>query len=392
MKANNLLIYIAFHKHWDFIEECIKSVRENLLTFNFDVVVINTTDSDKDLERLNALVSDFEVMSIPASLPDVIHKVYSLYLDKYEFIMRLDADDFLYPSAVNILVDTINKTYNAGAAYGAWSVVDDDSRIVRDVVPPVENGGLGFHGACTLFRASSLKSLDLRDMDIDSQDGYATYLHFNANKVKVVMTREIIFGYRRHQLNISSNKDRLRQNRHKILDYFYNRTSSSQRKLFKIVLIDTNLSDLSDSDRQFVKDFDFFSVSNGFAVIKGENIPIPKGQVLLRFFEQLEDDGNFVFVNLKKLGSNYSDGLISSFVRYVAMMRPKIATYVEPITNRVLVVNDDGKIKALNVDGSRNTFCFTELNGLHSMMSTMYVRDYAMYSHEILNKIVHYDF
>ena len=61
-------------------------------------------------------------------------------------------------------------------------------------------------------------------------------------------------------------------------------------------------------------------------------------------------------------------------------------------TNRVLVVNDDGKIAALNVDGSKNTFCFTELNGLHAIMKTMYIREYAMYSYEILNKIVNYEF
>ena len=44
-------------------------------------------------------------------------------------------------------------------------------------------------------------------------------------------------------------------------------------------------------------------------------------------------------------------------------MRPKIATYVEPITNRVLVVDNDGKVSAMNVEGNKNTFCFTELNG-----------------------------
>jgi hypothetical protein len=394
MSVNNskLLVYVVFHKHWDFIEECIKSIRQNLKTFEFDVVVVNTTDSKTDRDRLETLIGEFSVINIPKILPLVIHQVYAEYLDEYEFIMRLDADDFLYPKSVKMLFDAINNSDNCGGAYGSWSVIDNNSRVIRDIAPPMENAGLGFHGACTLFRTSCLKGIDFSEMEIDSQDGYATYLFFKVNKVKVVMARQLIFGYRRHDSNISSDKDRLRENRQKILEYFYNRISLSERQLFHLVLIDTDLSDLFESDRQFIEKFEYFSVRNGVAVINNRNIPIPKNKLLLDFFEQLEGHGNFVFINVKKLGSNYNEGLITSFVQYVAMMRPKIATYVEPITNRVLVVDDDGKVAALNVDGSKNTFCFTELNGLHSMMKTMYIREYAMYSYEILNKIVNYEF
>jgi hypothetical protein len=208
----------------------------------------------------------------------------------------------------------------------------------------------------------------------------------------VVMVNQLIFGYRRHNSNISSDKDRLQQNRQKILDYFYNRISSSEKNLFDLVLIDTDLQDLFESDRQFLKNSGYFIVRDGIAVMGNRNIPIPKNRTLVEFFMQLKGDGNFIFINTKKLGSSYSEGLLVAFVQYVSMMRPKIATYVEPITNRVLVVNDDGKVNALNVDGTKNTFCFSELNGLHAMMKTMYIREYALYSYEILNKIVNYEF
>lgn len=391
LNNSNLLVYVVFHKHWDFIEECIKSIRENLKTFEFDTVVVNTTESKADRDRLEALVGGFSVINIPEFLPLVVHQVYAEYLDDYEFIMRLDADDFLYPKSVKMLFDAINESGNFGGAYGSWSVIDNDSRVIRDIVPPMENAGIGFHGACTLFRTSALKGLDLSEMEIDSQDGYATHLFFKVNKVKVVMVRQSIFGYRRHDSNLSSDKDRLRVNRQKILEYFYNRLSKPERELFHLVLIDTDLSDLFESDRRFTEKFVYFSVRNGVAVINNRNIQIPKNKLLRDFFEQLEGHGNFVFINVKKLGTNHNEGLITSFVQYVAIMRPKIATYVEPITNRVLVVNDDGKVAALNVDGSKNTFCFTELNGLSATLKTMYNREYAMYSYEILNKIINYE-
>lgn len=392
MNKPKILLYVVFHNHWNFIEECIASIKDNLKTIDFDVLIVNTTEDKSDNDRLKTFIGDFRLKNISENLPKVIHQVYEEYLDEYEFIMRLDADDFLYPRSVKTLYDSINKSDDYGAAYGSWSVVDDNSRKIRVISPPMEDAGLGFHGACTLFRTRLLKGLDFCDIKIDSQDGYATCLFFKLNQVKVAMSDEVIFGYRRHNSNVSSNLVRLRQNRQRILDYFYSRVLSTERKLFDLVLIDTDIEDLFDSDGEFLKDYGYISVRDGFAVINNRSTKIPKNETLIEFFTQLKKNGNFVFINIKKLGSSYSEGLLASFVQYVSIMRPKIATYVEPITNRVLVVDNDGKVSAINVEGNKNTFCFTELNGLHAIMKTMHIREYALYSYEILNKIVNYEF
>ena len=392
MNKPRILLYVVFHNHWNFIEECISSIKDNLKTIDFDVLIVNTTEDKSDNNRLKTFIGEFRLKNIPKNLPNVIHEVYEEYLDEYEFIMRLDADDFLYPRSVKTLFDSINKSDDYGAAYGSWSVVDYNSRKIRVISPPMEDAGLGFHGACTLFRTHLLKGLDFCDIKIDSQDGYATCLFFKLNQVKVVMADEVIFGYRRHNSNVSSNLVRLRQNRQRILDYFYSRVPLTEKKLFDLVLIDTDIEDLFDSDGDFLKNYGYISVRDGFAVIKNRSIKIPKDETLIEFFKQLKEDGNFVFINVKKLGSSYSEGLLASFVQYVSIMRPKIATYVEPITNRVLVVDNDGKVSAMNVEGNKNTFCFTELNGLHAIMRTMHIREYALYSYEILNKIVNYEF
>ena len=392
MNNSKILLYVVFHKHWDFIEECITSIKENLKTIDFDVVIVNSSDSESDLKRLKEIISGFRIKNIPKTLPLVIHQVYKEFLDEYEFIFRLDADDFLHPGSVKMLFDALNNSDDYGAAYGSWSVVDKNSREIRIISPPLEDAGLGFHGACTMFKTSALKNLDLSDMEIDSQDGYATYLFLKLNQVKILMVNRVIFGYRRHNLNISSNKDRLQQNRQKILNYFYNKISLSERIPFNLVLVDSDLKDLFESDRKLVKNYGYFKVRDGFAIKDKKRIPIPKNLTLVEFFAQLEAKGNFIFINTKKLGKRYSEELLVSFTQYVSMMRPRITTYVEPITNRVLVINDKGKVNSLNVDGKKNSFCFTELNGLHAIMNSMYTREYALYSYEILNKIVNYEF
>ncbi len=392
MNKPKILLYVVFHDHWDFIEECITSIKENLKTIDFDVLIIDSTNNKYDIDRLQKFINGFRLRKIPKNLPHVVQQVYEEFLEEYEFIMRLDADDFLYPRSIKTLFDSLNNSKDYGAAYGSWSVVDKKSREIRFISPPMEDAGLGFHGACTLFKTSALKNLNLRDMEIDCQDGYATYLFLKLNQVKIVMLNDVIFGYRRHDLNISSNKNRLQQNRQQILNYFYNKISLSDRIPFDVVLVDTDLDDLFESDRKLVRNYKTFFVRDGFAVQGKKRIPIPKSQSLVDFFMQLEGEGNFIFINIKKLGERYSEGLLASFIQYVSMMRPKITTYVEPITNRVLVVNDKGNINSLNVDGKKNSFCFTELNGLHSIMRRNYLREHALYSYEILNKIVNYEF
>lgn len=392
MNKNKLLIYVLFHAHWDYIEECISSLHENLKTCGFDVVVINTTDSEQDFQHLERVVEDFDIRNIPGKLPLVINEVYEQYLDKYEFIMRLDADDFLYPNAIKTLLSSIDNSNDIGAVYGSWSIVDHNSRVVRRIAAPREEAGVGFHGACTLLRSSLLKGLSFTDLGIDSQDGFATYIFFQVNGIKVSSVRSFIFGYRRHSSNLSSDNERLIRNRKRILDYFFNAQRIVNSNLFRLVFINTDLSDLSEPDGDFVKAFDYFLVRNGIAKIGDTALKIPQDVTLSEFFSGYYSDDNFIFINIEKLGSNYSAGLITSFVQYVSIMLPMTASYVEPITNKVLAVNDEREVKALNVSGNVSEFCFTELNGLHSVMKTAYKRNYAMYSHEILNKIINYDF
>lgn len=388
----SILVYVVFHRHWLFVEECLSSIRANLDDIEFDVVVINTTESASDLKELKCIANEYPVINIPKSLPLVLHQVYIDYLDKYDFIMRLDADDFLQVGAVKGLFDRLVRAPYAGAAYGGWSVVDEHSRLIRVVVPPAESVGLGFHGACTLFRTSSLLGLNFDSIGVDCQDGYATFLHLTVKGIRFVMVDQVIFGYRRHTTNITSDLRRLHSNRRRILNYFYNLLPANQKVGLRYVLIDTTAVDLNEADRQFLSGTQYYVVKDGEAAFGVQRYKIPQDLSLSDYFMQLEPESNFIFFNARKLAGRYAEGMLMSFSQFVTIMRPRVATYVEPITNRVLLIDNDGSVKALNVEGNVNRFCFTELNGLHALMQNDFVRDYAMYSDEILTKIVDYEF
>ena len=98
-------------------------------------------------------------------------------MDKYEFIIRLDGDDRVLPNGIGILLDKAASHPDAAAIYGDWHIIDNYGRRISQVCSPEPDQNDGFHGACTLFRCSKLKNLNFVDLDIDCQDGYATYMH-----------------------------------------------------------------------------------------------------------------------------------------------------------------------------------------------------------------------
>ena len=165
-----------------------------MLEFSFDVKFYNTARENTGKSTLKETVNDeFEIIEYPGSLPAVIDYVYKSNLHLYDFIIRLDADDFLYPTALKTLAGHLIRNKDVCAVYGNWTVVTEENRLISNIKSPAPTVGDGFHGACTLFRCSSLKDLEFSKVQIDSQDGLATYLHLEKTRAKIAQLDVIFF-------------------------------------------------------------------------------------------------------------------------------------------------------------------------------------------------------
>ena len=136
------------------------------------------------------------------------------------YIMRLDADDWLVPEAVEKLVSALEKNTGAGLVFGDYFEVDEEglliSRVERHDFNTLNILDMPAHGACTLFRTECLKKLGGYDKEFDRQDGYEIWLRF-IQLFGVINVKEPLFHYRRHQLSLTSDETKLLATRSQIL-------------------------------------------------------------------------------------------------------------------------------------------------------------------------------
>jgi CMP-N-acetylneuraminic acid synthetase len=124
-----------------------------------------------------------------------------------DFLMRLDADDYLVPSAVGKMVAEIAKVPDAVLVFPDYFDVDSDGRVIRrvkrhDVNALEAMSDLPAHGACTLVRRSFLDDIGGYDETVSCQDGLDLWLHVGPEH-RVVSVPEPLFFYRQHGSNLT---------------------------------------------------------------------------------------------------------------------------------------------------------------------------------------------
>ena len=316
---NKILVYVVYFNHKEFIKYALDSIKQNLQSTVFDVVVVDASPGKNISPDLGDNVGEFcEIIKISEKLPQVIQTIYGKYLDTYDYIMRLDADDVLHPFSINQLMDAAVKNPNVSAFYGDWAIIDNAGRHIINVVSPAPDANIGFHGACTLLKTSSIKALDFSKMDITRQDGLETFIYLKKNSLKIKKLNKLIFSYRRHDTNLTRNEMSLWDAKRKILRFFVSEKELLKNS-YKSILIDFDRSKFGNFD------FDFLSNYTDMYYFREGTLHKPDGQFVHRIdrnakisqevldFEPFEGMP-IIFININKLNNYYFDGLIETFV------------------------------------------------------------------------------
>lgn len=207
------LVYLVSHNHKEYLENCVSSILEQIDS-HIDLILIDSGSSDGSADYLKKVAKEhkLEFYQRKGILTEIIDWVYSKFLGKYDFIMRLDGDDALNANALNILINEIKNDEQIGSVSGSWLEVNGESEVINKVILEDGIAQTAFHGACTLFRTKSLSGIEFQKNKITSQDGLYTWLKIK-NKWKCITIKEIIFQYRRHENNMSNNEANLFQGR-----------------------------------------------------------------------------------------------------------------------------------------------------------------------------------
>lgn len=217
-------VYITNHNYEQYVEQSIQSVLNQTMQ-DFELIIIDdgSTDNSREIIEEYRCHSNVRILYQDNKGLNATNNV-AVKEAKGKYIMRLDADDFLEPAALGILVSLMEADPDLGLVFPDYYYVDSNNNRTGlerrhhfdDEVTLYDQPA---HGACTMIRLEFLKALGGYDETLTCQDGYEIWLKF-ITFYKITNVSRPLFSYRRHNFNLTSNESQILETRKIIKEKF----------------------------------------------------------------------------------------------------------------------------------------------------------------------------
>lgn len=222
-KKPKVTIYIPTHNYGQFLPKAIESVfSQGFIDWELLIILDGPVDNSKAV-ALQYQAQFPEKVIIKENIKQLgLQKCANIALEnaRGDYIMRLDADDYLDESALLVLSHYLDNHSEIALVYPNYFYVDENCEIL-DVQKPEKliNGNslmdIPAHGACTLVRKRILKNIGGYNEKFKAQDGYDLWLKI-ARRYQVGNITTPLFFYRQHGASVSNNEDYILETRRRI--------------------------------------------------------------------------------------------------------------------------------------------------------------------------------
>lgn len=216
-------VYVAARDYGHWLPECLASLERQSLDA-WEAILVD----DGSRDDTPAIVESFRLRH-PERVRVLRHEESrglracanaALELARGEYVMRLDADDWLDESALLVLAHHLDTHPDIGLVYPNWIWVDAEGQalgVERRARPGSESSipDLPAHGACTMVRRRVLKAIGGYDLDIPAQDGHELWLK-TLYRHGVAHVETPLFFYRQHGDSLSGDEERLLASRREV--------------------------------------------------------------------------------------------------------------------------------------------------------------------------------
>ena len=209
-------VYIACHDYGRFLSQALESVAAQTFR-DWELVVIDDASADETRVIAEAFAGRFpdRVRVLRHEQPLGLRSCANAALEAAhgDYIVRLDADDFLDENALLVLAHFLDEHPDIGLVFPNYTYVDEHGTILgteyrKKIGTEAKLLDLPVHGACTMVRKRVLKSIGGYDERFDAQDGHELWLkvlhRYGAGNVSTPL-----FYYRQHGSSISSDSGRM---------------------------------------------------------------------------------------------------------------------------------------------------------------------------------------
>ncbi|MAW83958.1 MAG: hypothetical protein CL832_06030 [Crocinitomicaceae bacterium] len=215
MNKENFLVtvYITNFNYGKFIKQAIESVlMQTEQSFELIIIDDGSTDNSREIIEKYKDLKNIRIVYQKNKGLNVTNNI-ALRAARGKYIVRLDADDYFSPNALELLLEKLESDSKLGMVFPDYFIVDTQGEVLErqkrhDFDNEVKLFDQAAHGACTMIRVQFLREIGGYDESFSCQDGYELWVKFTS-KFKVSNINEPLFYYRKHGKNLTSNEDRI---------------------------------------------------------------------------------------------------------------------------------------------------------------------------------------
>jgi glycosyltransferase involved in cell wall biosynthesis len=255
-------VYITNYNYGRYIRKAIDSVLCQTLQ-DFELIIIDDGSTDNSKEIIESYADNPKIQIIYQQNKGLnITNNVALKIANGKYIVRLDADDYFERDALEVMSNILNADDELGLVFPDYYLVDEDGNILYEekrhsFEKDVTLLDMPAHGACTMIRKSFLQSLGGYDEQFKCQDGYDLWVRFTA-KYKVTNVNKVLFSYRRHGNNLTTNEDKILNTRMAIKEKFVFNNFKSKTNTIAIIPVR--------GSKFNVKDIAFTKLNNEYVI------------------------------------------------------------------------------------------------------------------------------
>ena len=203
-------VYTCAYNAEKFIGQCVSSVlwSNRYLPEPFEYVFVDDGSSDRTIMELSKYVTDDRRIKILMNEQNeglAFSSNKALNHCRGNYVMRVDADDWLIPGSIHRMIQEMDKT-GAGIIYSGYHETDENGVRTKEVLPDINH-----HAGCALMEKRMINEIRFTD-GLRHWDSLDLYNRIKAKNFRVGYINDPLWYYRRSLKSLSSKntKDRLK--------------------------------------------------------------------------------------------------------------------------------------------------------------------------------------